>query len=236
MLFCCFCGCYAWTLYWTAFSARREAALDFELVIKGMLAIVSQDVWLLFIVIVFSFRLIVFSVDLEYLLGACWPSKENEPSAGHVTFVVSEGSCTSGLWEHELGNKVGGFVKPLKTNKSLEDSTISEAELPVNHNAVSTLVWFWFCVYCPPTGFLRGSICVPAWRGGKNRAHNLYYVACVLSSVLLPAPYYLVSLHKGAISFRHSRYSNKLQSEHSQTYSGIQHKLGGIRQSLCLSS
>lgn len=62
-----------------------------------MLAIVSQDVWLLFIVIVFSFRLIVFSMDLEYLQGACWPSKENEPNADHVTFVVSEGLCTSGL-------------------------------------------------------------------------------------------------------------------------------------------
>lgn len=180
-----------------------------------MLAIVSQDAWLLFIVIVFSFRLIVFSMGLEYLLGACWPSKENEPNAGHVTFAASESSRTSGLWEHDLGNKVDGFIKPLKTNKSLEASMISEAELPVNCSAVSTLVWFWFCVYCPLTGFLRSSICVPAWRGGKSREHNLYYLACVLSSVLLPAPYCLVSLHKGAVGFRHSRYSNKLQSEHS---------------------
>lgn len=72
-----------------------------------MLDFVLQDVWLFFFLI--SFRIIMFSTGLQYLLSTIWTNKEGEPNAGHVTSVAPGDWSSSVLCD--LGKQVGIFLK-----------------------------------------------------------------------------------------------------------------------------
>lgn len=59
---------------------------------------------------------------------------------------------------------------------------------------------------------------MPAWRGGKDKGHNLCHRICVLSSILLPALCYLGSLirmRSASDALRISQSIPRFISEHS---------------------
>lgn len=63
-----------------------------------------------------SFRIILFSTGLQYLLSTIWTNKEGEPSAGHVTFVAPGDWSSSVLWG--LGKQVSVFLKLLMKKRA----------------------------------------------------------------------------------------------------------------------